>query len=77
MTVTFCFGAAGGDGRVRLLPGEYSIGRRATEVDIVPADDKSIRHAAAHSVQLRARSLARAPSVPAACSRSCAAASTP
>lgn len=60
MTVTLCLGAAGGNGRVRLLPGEYSIGRRATEVDIVPADDKSIRRAAAHSVQLRARAKPRA-----------------
>ena len=45
MTVTLVLGPSGHSARVRILPGEHTIGRRATEAAIVPAEDKSIRRA--------------------------------
>lgn len=75
--VTLCLGAAGGNARVRLLPGEYSLGRRAQDVDIVPYDDKSVRRVRACSAQLRARKASCVRQARTACSRSCAAASMP
>ena len=49
MTVTLVLGPSGHSARVRILPGEHTIGRRATEAAIVPAEDKSIRRAPARA----------------------------